>query len=267
MAQRLRVYVELAKRGYRRYSSYTTAAVAGLFTNVVFGMLRAAVMGAVFVGSRHIGGYGLAQAVTYVWLAQGLMTVVQMYGGNDLASRISAGDITIDLIRPVDTQLGYLATDCGRAAYHALYRGVPPVVIGALIYGLVAPADPLVWLAFLTSLVLAVVVSYFFRFLYNTIAFWLLDYRGVALVAVIVTNLLSGFIIPVAFFPHWLAVTALLTPFPSMIQTPVDIFTGHSAGLAALGALGIQAVWVGVLFLAGRSVFLLGKRTLVVQGG
>lgn len=263
----LRVYFELAERGYRRHSSYTVAAVAGLFTNVVFGMLRAAVMGAVFVGTTQIGGYGLAQAITYVWLVQGMMTVVQMYGGNDLATRISSGDITVDLIRPINTQLSYLATDYGRAAYHTLYRGVPPVLIGALLFGLVAPTNPLMWLAFVLSLALAVAVSYFFRFLYNMLAFWLLDYRGVALVAVIVTNLLSGFIIPVSFFPHWLAVTASLTPFPSMIQAPVDIFTGHSAGLDALTTLGVQLLWVGVLFMAGRSLFLLGRRTLVVQGG
>jgi ABC-2 type transport system permease protein len=266
MAQ-LQVYFELAKRGYRRNSTYTTAALAGLFTNVVFGVLRAAVMGAVYAGTNQIGGYRLAQAVTYVWLVQGLMTVVQMYGGNEMAMRIRSGDIVVDLLRPVRTELAYLATDYGRATYHALYRGIPPVVVGALLYGLVAPTDPLMWLAFLVSLVLAVTVSCFFRFLYNLSAFWLLDYRGVSLIAVIVVNLLSGFIIPISFFPHWLRVIASLTPFPSMVQTPVDIFTGHSAGLDALAAIATQLPWALVLFVACRVVFLRGRRTLVFQGG
>jgi ABC-2 type transport system permease protein len=263
----LRAYFELAKRGYRRYSTYTAATLAGLFTNVVFGILRAAVMAGVFAGTSQIGGYGLAQAITYVWLVQGLMTVVQVYGGSEIAMRIRSGDITIDLLRPIRTEVAYLATDYGRAAYHTLYRGVPPVVIGALLYGLVAPTDPLMWLAFVASLVLAVAVAYFFRFLCNLSAFWLLDFRGVSLIAVIVVNLLSGFIIPVSFFPHWLAVIASLTPFPSMVQTPVDIFTGHADGSAALTAIGVQALWVGLLFLACRVVFLRGRRMLVFQGG
>lgn len=262
-----RGYFELAKRGYRRHSSYTTAAVAGLFTNVVFGMLRAAVMGAVFAGTASIGGYGLAQAVTYVWLVQGLMTVMQMYGGAEIAMRVSSGDITVDLIRPVNTQLAYLATDFGRAAYHVLYRGIPPVLVGALLYELVAPGDALMWLAFTVSLVLAVAVSYFFRFLYNLAAFWLLDFRGVSLVAVILTNLLSGFIVPVSFFPHWLSVVATYTPFPSMIQTPVDIFTGHTTGTAALAAIGTQLLWAGLLLVAGQAVFATARRNLVPQGG
>ena len=263
----LRVYLELAKRGYRRHSVYTTATVAGVFTNVVFGVLRVAVMVGVYANSSEIGGYRLAQAVTYVWLVQGLMTVVRMYGGTELAMRIRSGDIAIDLLRPVDVQLSYLATDYGRAAYHALYRGIPPVLIGALFYQIVTPGDPLMWLAFIASVALAVAVSYLFRFLYNLSAFWLLDYRGVSLIAVIVVNLLSGFIVPVSFFPDWLATFASLTPFPSMVQTPVDLFTGHTSGLAALTALAVQVIWVGLLFLGCRIVFLRGRRMLVFQGG
>jgi len=263
----LRVYFELAKRGYRRHSTYTTAAVAGVFTNVVFGVLRVAVMVGVYESTSQIGGYRLAQAVTYVWLVQGLMTVVRMFGGTELATRIRSGDIAIDLLRPVNVQLSYLATDYGRAAYHVLYRGIPPVLVGALFYDLVAPADPLMWLAFTLSVVLAVAVSYLFRFLYNLSAFWLLDFRGVALIAVIVVNMMSGFVIPVSFFPGWLKTIASLTPFPSMVQTPVDLFTGHTAGLAALTALATQALWVGLLFLACRVVFLRGRRMLVFQGG
>jgi ABC-2 type transport system permease protein len=261
------VYVQLAKCGFRRYSSYTRAAVAGLFTNVVFGMLRAAVMGGVYAGTGVIGGFNLTQAVTYVWLVQGLMTVVQMYGNNELAMRVRSGDITTELLRPINPQLCSLATDLGRAGYHCLYRGIPPVVIGAIAFDLVAPDDPLTWLGFAASVVLAVTVSHSFRFLYNLSAFWLLDYRGVALVAVILANLLSGFIVPVGFFPHWLLVLASLTPFPSMVQTPVDIFTGRVTGFAALGEIGVQALWTVLLMVAGRAVFQLGRRTVVFQGG
>lgn len=264
----LRAYLALAKAGYRRHTAYPVAALAGLFTNLVFGALRAAVMIAAFAGAgSQVGGYRLVQALTYVWLVQGLMTVVQMYGSTEVGQRVRTGELATDLVRPVDLQLSYLAADLGRAAYHLLYRGIPPVVVGALLFDLAAPGDPLGWLAFAASVPLAVTVSFLFRFLYNLSAFWLLDYRGVALVAIILLNLLSGFVVPVNFFPDWLRAVAVATPFPSIIQTPVDIFCGYATGAEALGLLAQQVLWVAVLAALGRVVFAAGRRQLVFQGG
>jgi viologen exporter family transport system permease protein len=106
-----------------------------------------------------------------------------------------------------------------------------------------------------------------FLFAYSLSAFWLLDYRGVSLVAVILTNLLSGFVIPVAFFPHWLRTLADLTPFPSMIQLPVNIITGYTTGGTVIRALVVQAIWVVALLAAGQLLFARGRRHLVFQGG
>ena len=46
--------------------------------------------------------------------------------------RIRTGDIAVDLYRPADLQLWWLAGDLGRAAFHLLGRGVLPMVLGAL---------------------------------------------------------------------------------------------------------------------------------------
>lgn len=52
-----------------------------------------------------------------------------------------------------------------------------------------------------------------------------------------------------------------------MLQTPVDVLTGRATGAEAVLVLGIQALWLAVTVLAGRVVFRLGTRVLVVQGG
>ncbi|HWF79837.1 MAG TPA: ABC-2 family transporter protein [Streptosporangiaceae bacterium] len=262
----MRRYLELSIRGYRRYSSYRSAVIAGLFTNLVFGALRTAIMYAVFAHSRHVGGYSLNQAIMYVWLAQGLMTIVQMYGNPEFAMRVRTGAIATELTRPIDTQGAAYATDLGRATYHSIFRGVIPVAVGVLAFSLPLPSAAN-WLEFAVSLWLAATVSFMLLFAYSLSAFWLLDYRGVALVAVILMNLLSGFVIPVSFFPPWLRTVAMWTPFPSIIQTPVNIFTGDLVGAAALRALAAQALWALTLLLLGRALFSLGRRRLVIQGG
>jgi viologen exporter family transport system permease protein len=181
--------------------------------------------------------------------------------------RIHSGDIATDLARPVDPLRAGLSFDLGRALYHALYRGLPPLVVGAIVFDLTGPANPLVWLAFGLSVVLAVALSYAWRFLYNSSAFWVLHYRGPAVMAMLLANLFSGFIIPVGFFPDWLKAIAYATPFPAMVQMPIDVFVGKAGGLEALFTLGVQLAWLVGLLVACRIVFAAGTRRLVIQGG
>jgi ABC-2 type transport system permease protein len=263
----LRIDVEHARRGYRRYEVYPAATVAGVFVNTVFGFLRAYVLLALYAHRPVIGGYDATAAVTYTWLTQGMIMTVFTWGWRELALRIRTGDIATDLVRPVDPLRAGLAMDLGRALYHAIFRGIPPFLIGAAVFSLILPSSPLVWLAFLTSVVLAVTISFAIRWLYNTSSFWLLDDRGVMIIAGTAVSIFSGFMIPVSFFPEWLAFIAHLTPFPSIIQVPVDIFVGRLTGPDLLFALATQLGWAVVLLLAARSVFAIGVRRLVVQGG
>jgi ABC-2 type transport system permease protein len=263
----MRKYLGLMIRGFDKHITYRAAVVGGLFTNITFGALRSAIMLAVFASSAKVGGYNVYQAVAYVWVVQGLLTVVQVYGNTEFAQRIRTGDIVIDLARPIDVQLAYFAEDFGRLTYHLLFRGIIPVVFGALAFEIAMPGSALSWIAFLASVLLAAAVSFMLRFLYSALVFWLFDYRGINLVVVVLLNVLSGFVIPVSFFPHWLKVIAFWTPFPSIVQSPVDIFVGRLTNWAAIETLGYQAAWVVGLCLLGRFVFEQGRKRFLVQGG
>lgn len=263
----MRLEWEIAKRGYRRYAAYPAATWAGVFTNTVFGFMFAYILLALYDTRDEIGGYDATDTITYVWLTQAMIGAVAVFGWVDLAQRIRLGDIATDLARPVHPLRSGLAFDLGRALYQTLFRGLPPLVVGALVFDLTAPSSPVVWIAFIASVVLAIVISFAFRFLYNVAAFWLLDYRGPMLLAVGVSLFFSGFIIPVRFFPDWLETLAHATPFPSMVQLPIDMFVGKTKGLELIQTLAVQAGWALALFAVAYAAFSAGARRLVVQGG
>jgi viologen exporter family transport system permease protein len=263
----LRLGFELARRGYGRYAAYPGATWAGVFTNTFFGLLIAYILLAVFRERETVGSYDARDAVTYVWLAQGMLMTIYVWGWYELALRVRSGDVATDLQRPVDFQLYWLAQDLGRAAYHAVFRGVPPFLVGALLFDLRLPGDPTVWAAFPVSVALAVVASFAFRFLFNLAAFWLLDYRGVGMLATVVSTFFSGQLVPLEFFPDDLRTLAWALPFAAMVQAPIEVFLGHARGLELAGLLALQAVWAVVLLGLGRVVLAAGMRKLVVQGG
>ncbi|WP_460445380.1 ABC transporter permease [Angustibacter aerolatus] len=264
----MRPYPTLAVAGFRRFAAYRAATAAGAVTNTVFGFVKGAIAGAAVAGAGGaIAGYTREGAQTNAWLVQGLLAAMALFGWSELADRIRTGDVAIDLARPVDLQLAWLAQDLGRAAFVLLPRGLPPVLVGALTTGLELRAPGWQLAVAVPSIVLGVAISFAGRFLMNLAAFWLLDVRGVVTLYVVVSTVFSGLIIPVHWFPGWLGTVADCTPFPSILQAPVDVIQGRVQGAQVAQTLLLQVGWLLVTMLAGRVVLARATAKLVVQGG
>jgi ABC-2 type transport system permease protein len=260
----LSAYLLLVRAGFRRRSTYLAATVAGLFTNTVFGLLRVAVLLVVVAQTGQAAGYDAAAVSTFVWLGQGLLNVVLLWGDGELADRVRSGDVAIDLSRPCNLQLAWLATDLGRSGHAALFRFLPPVAFGALVLPFRWPEHAATVPLFAVSVLLAVVVSAMARFLVDLTAFWLIDARGVRSVYNGAAGVLAGLTVPLAFFPDAVRNALYATPFPAMLQTPIDVFTERGSPAALLGN---QLLWAAALLGLGHLVLARATRKLVVQGG
>jgi ABC-2 type transport system permease protein len=264
------LYVAIATRAFRRYSTYRAATLAGIFTNSVFGVIYSFAYLALWEANPTAGGYDQLDAVTYVWLGQALLMTIALWGGgttDELAERIRSGDVAIDLYRPVGLVGWYLASDLGRAAYHLLTRGIGPTVIGFLVFDIRPPAGVAGAVGFAVSLVLAVVVSFSIRFLVASTAFWLLDQSGVKVMSGAFAIFFSGMMLPLVLFPGWLGTLATALPWASYIQVPADIWLGKHTGTDLLAALGFQVFWMVVLLGCCHAVLGAATRKVVVQGG
>ena len=263
----MRLYWELALRGFQRAAAYRSAAISGAITNTFFGFLRAYVFIALYQTRDDAGGYSLQDALTFTFLTQGMAALIEMWSWWKIAETVKTGQVATDLARPWDFELYWLAQDYGRAVFQFLFRSVPPFLVGMLVFDAQLPRQPVLWPALLVSFTLAVTVSFAWRFCLNLTAFWLVDYRGVAGISNLVALLLSGFLVPVAMFPDSVRAGVYLLPFASMIAVPIDIFLGKLSGTALLGALALQAFWAAAMLAMGRLVQAAAMRKLVIQGG
>mgnify|MGYP000961180691 FL=1 len=141
------------------------------------------------------------------------------------------------------------------------------LLIGALYSGITFATGAVEWMLGLTAVALAVAVGFLGNYLVNCAAFWLVEIRGLLMAYSVVATLLAGLYVPVHWFPEWLRIVAAATPFPSLIQTPIDILSGYAAGPAAVRAVAVQVGWVLALGVAGALATAAGRRRLEVQGG
>lgn len=265
----LRRFVALASAEFHRYATYRQAMIGGIFTNIVFGAMLVAVMTAVAdAGGGRPGGYSATQLVTFVWVGQGLLNVVWLWGWKELADRVASGDVAADLLRPVDPLTAYAAADLGRAAQALLGRLLVPVLFGLVFYSMYLPRHAVTYALFAASVVAATLVSFAGRYLVNLAAFWMLDVRGPVTLWTLAVGVLSGSYFPLRFLPEWAEWLLWCgTPFPSIFQIPLDIAVERTAGATAAATVALQLAWAALLFVVCAAVQRRAVNRLVVQGG
>jgi ABC-2 type transport system permease protein len=262
--------ISLMRAGFRRYATYRQATAASVFTNTVFAFLRCYVLLAVAATSTsgRTVGYTVPQLTMYCWASQGLIGVVMLWGWTDLADRIRSGDVVSDLLRPVHPVASYLAVDLGRAGIGALTRFAAPIVVGAIFFRLYVPGSLSTYPMFVVSVLCAVLVSFGCRYLVNASSYWLLDNRGVTTIWLFSTTVLAGLIFPLHFLPGWLTWTIWVgTPFPSVLQAPLDVLVERGSVADRIGVIAGQAAWAVVLLALAVLVQRRAERRLVIQGG
>lgn len=79
----LRFYFEVARTAYRRQVIYRWANLAGLCTNIFFGIIMSSVMIALYHVRPVTAGYNLRDVLSYIWAAQSLIMVVLPFGWID----------------------------------------------------------------------------------------------------------------------------------------------------------------------------------------
>lgn len=262
------VYRRLLVAGFRRQWHYKLAMFAGLFTNSVFGFVRASVMVAAVGATGGFGGYDAGSIGAYVWISQGMLGALQFLSAeHELGERIRSGDIVVDFLRPVDIQLSNLATDIGRGVCALIPRLVPSLLIGSLTFGLVLPGTPGSYLLGALSLLLGIAISCLALFALTTVGFWVVETRGFRTLYQTCGPFLAGLFVPVHVFPDWLRTFAHATPFPSMLQVPVDVLSGRVTGWPAAQVVGTQIFWLLAVGALGRVLLAAGRQKLEVQGG
>ncbi len=87
----MRLFFELARRSFQRYLTYRAATVAGLVTNLFFGLMRVAVLLALYGEQTEVQGFTIPDVITYTGLTQAIIAYLSMFGWYDLMNSVHSG--------------------------------------------------------------------------------------------------------------------------------------------------------------------------------
>jgi len=263
----MRLFWELTQRAFQRQITYRAATISGLITNFFFGLLRAAVLIALYAGRASVEGVTLDGAVTYTALSQASIAFLSLFSWFELIHTVYTGSVAGDLLKPMDYFTYWMAQDLGRSLASLFLRTLPIILFYTLFFRLVLPPGPLYTAALLPALSLAWLISFSWRFLVNLSAFWVPNAVGIGRMAYGFSWFLSGFLMPLRFMPEWFQTLCNLTPFPSMLNTIVEIYLGVLDGPHLVQALLVQVFWAVALIGLSQLALRAGVKRLVILGG
>jgi ABC-2 type transport system permease protein len=265
--KRLLVYFEFARVAFLKILAYRLRYYTGIVTYFVNVSVYYFIWQAIYSSSPSVAGYDLRQMLTYVAVGWIIRSFYFNNVDREMAAEVAEGKIAMSLIKPVDTQLMYLAQTVGEACFRAVLFTLPIAALLVFVYPIEAPASFSAGLLFLVSCVFSLLIFTMINFIVGMMALHIYSILGVIRAKYFIVEFMSGLLVPITFFPEKLQSIMFLLPFPHVSFTPLQIYLGKVKGGEALGSIAMQAAWVAVLFLAGRFGWRLSTRRLCVQGG
>jgi ABC-2 type transport system permease protein len=263
----MKAYLAIFSAYFRTLLQYRTAALAGIATQVFWGLIRMMILDGFYRSTTAPQPMSYPEVVTYIWLGQAMILLVITGIDLDIRTMIRSGTVAYELLRPLELYRLWYCRALARRTAPLLLRMVPIFVIAWLFFGLRAPASPASGALCAISTVVTMLLGASIATLMTMSLLWTLAGDGINRLMAAAMYIFSGMIVPLPLFPDWLQPLLNALPFRGLADTPFRIYMGHIPPEQGLLAIAHQLVWTAAFVVVGRWVLSRGVGRLVVQGG
>jgi len=260
-------YAEFARVGFVNIHAFRLRYFTGIITYFLNVTMYFFIWTAVFRSSASLASYSLAQMITYASIGWIIRSFYWNTIDQEMAYEVIEGKIAMDFIKPVSIQWMWISRAMGESAFRLVLLTLPTALILALVFPIQAPASVENLLLF----VLGVIGSFFLmgaiNFMIGTCAIPLKSILALIRAKYWLIELLSGLLIPIAFFPQQLQRVMAWLPFEHIAYTPLQIYLGKFDRANALRALGTQWLWIIILMLLAHLWWERASRKITIHGG
>jgi ABC-2 type transport system permease protein len=258
-------YVEFAKKAFAREATYRMEVLTEIGSLVVRVYLLRSLWTALYAQNAAPMNLPLHSMITYATVALLMSLILEVDGTRLIREKIREGTIATDLMKPISVPIYFFSDGFGQTMLHALL--VIPSVLFALLMVHIDVPGPATFGVFLLSFALGYLVNFFLNFLMNAVAFWTLETFAIQLIVRWVSDLLSGQIIPLTFFPGIFGRVVFALPFAAIYSTPLLIYVGVIRPHDYARYLLIQVIWLALFSVLSWLVWRAAARRVVIQGG
>lgn len=219
-------------------------------------------------GASAIPDWSMQQITSYYFLIIILGAFIMTHIEEEIGRKdIHEGQLTMFLLKP----FSYIGMKFFYALPNRLIQGIFGVLFFLILF-LLFPnmfsltESPLLLLLGVFVVVGGFFIAFLFKMIVGLFAFWMTEARGLFDVINAFLMIFAGYLMPLSLFPSWLANVTYLLPFSYMLYFPVLAFEGKLKIEELLHVLGMQALWIGLLFFLYKIVWNAGIKKYSAVG-
>lgn len=259
---KLKKYLSFTKIGLREGFQYRSNALSGIGATMISLILFYFIWKAISASGELSQPF--STIIAYVALARVIDNATSADLESWIGDRVRKGTIVNELKKPVSLKLQLYFYQLGKSSFKMIVRGVPALIVGIIFLNVGVPGL-LAGFYFLISLFLTLNLAIFLSYTTSMIVFWTKVGWSLRMTRTMVAGLFSGAMIPLYLVPDNVRAVFNLTPFPSMVDSPISIYQGTAENVFSI--FGVQLMWIIILGLISEVLWRKAKKKLTVQGG
>ncbi|MBN1620001.1 ABC-2 family transporter protein [candidate division WOR-3 bacterium] len=260
-------YLSIILVGTKKNLVYRADFILNFVSALVMITVQYFLWSAVFSKQASIKDFDFTDMIKYVL---GLWFIFSFVNTQSLSyviqNKVVNGDISCEFLMPLRLYLYYFIDYLSQKLLYLLFSGLPALLISVVLYRVSFVS----WInmpLFFMSLFLAFVIAFNISFLVGIFSVFFKNIEGFIQFERFLRILLSGGLVPLAFFPGTFEKITFFFPYRYIFYVPVMIFTGKMPYKEMLINLPFQFLWAIALTVFAQRFFYRIKLRAVIFGG
>jgi ABC-2 type transport system permease protein len=247
--------------------AYRGTFIISILANLIYLLSIFYLWEVVYSSKEQLAGLSWEQMKGYLIVSFFMNGLISFYSEGSISGKIVDGTVALDLLKPVDFQKARLSEVLGASVFESMVCIAMIFILAPTIFSGVYSPGWYTWLLLIVSIFAALLIKFSIVYLTCLLCFYTTSRYGLTLARTAIMNLLSGALIPLVFFPKWLEALCTYLPFQGIVFIPASIYLERVEGAEALRLIGLQFVWVAILWVAGKLLWNWAIKQVTIHGG
>lgn len=268
----MRYYLHLFKLRIITNLQYRADAIAGISTQIFFGLVYISVYLAFYkYGNSSNVSMNWDEMVTYLWLQQSFLLIIFAFlQDKEFLNIIKNGNISYEIIRPQNLFFKQLIKIVAKKYTGAFLRFIPVLILAFIFpapYRMSLPASVPNFLIFFVSLFVSGILNSTLITIVHVLTIYTIDHRGLFAIYGTIADLFMGGIVPLPFLPKILIKISNYLPFRYIQDFPFRVYTNNIHVGEGINMLIASVIWTVVMIIVGNLITKHALKKAVVNGG
>jgi ABC-2 type transport system permease protein len=224
---------------------------------------------AAFQGQTHIGGFDLAQTISYFLTLLLLQFFISAFSEDyQISEEIRNGLINQFLLKPVNYFLYRFTIFISARLVSGLLALIPLLLLLPLMRDYISFPDE-AWRIYLglPAIFMSALIQFTIAYIFGLLTFWFLEIQSFVILSLAIETVLGGQMFPLDLLPEWFFRLSQFLPYYYQMYFPAAILTGRLSQPQIIEGLFLQAFWVLALLGFAELLWRRGLRRHTAVGG